>query len=81
MSLVADRVLDLAVQRVKRNCRIALDTRGSFSLDTAMDLLRPVNEEALYVGLSSAQLILDAEGEKNPPARPRIPNPRTPRDN
>lgn len=61
MSLVSDRILELGVARVRRNCRIARDTRGDISIADAMDLLHPVNTEALYVALSSAEMVLAAE--------------------
>lgn len=62
MSLVADRVLSLAVERVKRNTRIALDTRPKhIDTDGALSLIGPVNDEAMFVALTSAQLVLDAE--------------------
>lgn len=61
MSLVSDRVLNLAVERVKRNCRIALDTRGERSRARAFQLLGPVNDAYMEAAVSSAQLVLDAE--------------------
>lgn len=61
MSLVSDRVLNLAVQRVRRNVRIALDSRGHLSVDRAMELIAPVNDETMFVAVSSAQLILNAD--------------------
>lgn len=59
--LVADRILDLAVQRVKRNCRIAAQTRGSFTVQHAMRLIHPQNQQLIESAISSAQLVLSAE--------------------
>lgn len=64
MSLVADRILELGVKRVRRNCRIALDTRKHIDPEGAMTLLHPVNVACLESATESAQLVLDAEPVK-----------------
>lgn len=61
MSLVSDRILELGLKRVRRNCRIALDTRKHIDPDGAMTLLHPVNTACLESALVSAQLVIDAE--------------------
>lgn len=60
-NIVSDRILNLAVDRVKRNCLIALETRKHIDRDGAMELLHPVNAACMESAIESAQLVLDAE--------------------
>lgn len=62
MSLVADRILTLAVTRVKQNCRIALDTMPAhIGPVEALTMIGDLNDECLLTAATSAQMVLDAE--------------------
>lgn len=62
--LVAERILNLAVDRVKAKCREALDAERH---DPTGDALHPLtriaasNQEVLYSAALSAQMVIDAE--------------------
>lgn len=57
-TLVADRGLVLAVERVRKNCAHALETRGQVDRERALfELLHPVNTELIEAALRTAALI------------------------
>lgn len=67
MSPVAERVLTLAVQQARRNCRNVLVDSPKYPhipLDRAFQMVREVNEELLASAVNSA-LLIEADARRS----------------
>lgn len=88
MSLVADRILSLAVQRVRENCRLAMievvtlnyDPRDGTDLHP-LTRAHATNREILLGAAMSAQLVLDDQIEAAKRHSRQIPDQREADDN